>query len=135
MKTPKEYRNSSNHEDVATSIKKDVFFHDLANRLFISPNPESGAMDMCDQDTSMSIILKDAPDQLLLVSHYDACTAEMFKEAYGMSVKDAICKASHLVFSDAYVTYIWCKNQSDYEKFGWLESSNDPPSTPVEPEE
>jgi hypothetical protein len=135
MKASKLYCSEIDVDDIATSVKKDVFFHDLSEQLFISPNAEEdGKYNMVDQDTHLYIKLKNADDKdpLLAVSQYDNNTAKMFKDAYGMTVKEAITKAEYLEFGDAEETLIWCKNINEYAKHGWVPKVKDP--DPIWPE-
>lgn len=128
------FRSVNNAENVAKYVSKDVLFQQIANEIFSSPNDaegQEGKLNMVSQDDAMILHLKDG--RVAEVSKYTCATAASFKEEYGVSLKEAICKSAFIEYSTADGTQIWAKNASEYIKYGWEVIPEEKPA-PVTPE-
>jgi len=112
MKTAKMFTQVDGNTVQSTS--KDEFYLELANKVF----PTKDAV--CSEEQRMILYPKGSAgdDDIQEVSAYSETNTEaLFKKAYGMSLKTAICKAEYLEYTDGDRTVIWAKTTDVYAKY------------------
>lgn len=98
------------------------------NNLFGSPNPETDEWNVMSENDSVSIYI--GKEKFLSAHIYDTPTKKDFKSKYGMSLIDALRKATYIEWGNDCGTYIWTNQPNEFlEYLGWY---SDKSKIPVE---